>query len=156
MRYAGPKAAVLLAIMRKNYGCTHFIVGRDMAGVGNYYEPYGAQRLLKELDLGIEPILFRESYYCSRCRSMATEKTCGHSLEDHLKVSMTQVRMMVANGTRPSPEIMRLDIADLLMKYQPHLNHNPTTPKTSGTLTGKLQRFLALLERGNTNKYLET
>jgi len=124
MRYAGPKAAVFLAIVRKNYGCTHFIVGRDMAGVGNYYEPYGAQKLLKELNLGIEPILFRESYYCGRCRSMATEKTCGHFLEDHLKVSMTQVRKMIANGMRPPPEITRPDIADLLMKYRIHLNHS--------------------------------
>lgn len=123
MRYAGPKAAVFLAIIRKNYGCTHFIVGRDMAGVGNYYEPYGAQKLLKKLDLGIEPILFRESYYCRCCRSMATEKTCGHSLEDHLQVSMTQVRKMIAKGIRPPPEIMRPDIADLLMKYQSHLNN---------------------------------
>jgi len=122
MRYAGPKAAVFLAILRKNYGCTHFIVGRDMAGVGNYYEPYGAHKLLEKLDLGIEPILFRESYYCRRCRSMATEKTCGHALEDHLKVSMTQLRKIIANGTRPPPEIMRLDIADLLMKYRLHLN----------------------------------
>jgi len=138
MRYAGPRAAVFLAIIRKNYGCTHFIIGRDMAGVGNYYEPYGAQKLLKELNLGIEPLLFRESYYCKRCRGMATEKTCGHLLEDHLKISMTQVRKMIANGMRPSPEIMRPDIVDLLMKYQPHLNHSPTIPKTSLTLTGKL------------------
>jgi len=123
MRYAGPKAAVLLAIMRENYGCTHFIVGRDMAGVGNYYEPYEAQKILKELNLGIEPILFRESYYCRRCRSMATEKTCGHSLEDQLKVSMTQVRKMIAKGTRPPSEIMRPDIADLLMRYQLHLSY---------------------------------
>jgi len=130
MRYAGPKAAVFLAIIRKNYGCTHFIVGRDMAGVSNYYEPYGAQKILKELNLGIEPILFRESYYCRRCRSMATEKTCGHSLEDHFKVSMTKVRKMIANGTRPPPEIMRPDIADLLMKYQSHLNYNLNKSKT--------------------------
>jgi len=130
MRYAGPKAAVFLAIIRKNYGCTHFIVGRDMAGVGNYYEPYGAQKLLKELGIGIEAILFRESYYCRLCRSMATEKTCGHSLEDHLKVSMTQVRKMIAKGTRPPPEIMRSDIADLLMKYQPHLNHSLNESET--------------------------
>jgi len=123
MRYAGPKAAVFLAIIRKNYGCTHFIIGRDMAGVGNYYEPYGAQKLLKKLNIGIEPVLFRESYYCRRCRSMATEKTCGHTLGDHLNVSMSQVRKMIAEGTRPPPEIMRPDIADLLMKYQSHLNH---------------------------------
>ncbi len=122
MRYAGPKAAVLLAIIRKNYGCTHFIVGRDIAGVGSYYEPYGAHELLRELDLGIEPMLFHESYYCRRCGSMVTDKTCGHLAGDHLKVSMTKVRKMIAEGQRPPAEIMRPEIADLLMKYQAHLN----------------------------------
>lgn len=122
MRYAGPKAAVLLAIIRKNYGCTHFIVGRDIAGVGSYYEPYGAHELMRELDLGIEPMLFHESYYCRRCGSMVTEKTCRHSAGDHLKVSMTKVRKMIAEGEHPPAEIMRPEIADLLMKYQGHLN----------------------------------
>lgn len=117
MRYAGPKAAVFLAIVRKNYGCTHFIVGRDMAGVGNYYDPYGAQTLLRKFDLGIEPMLFRESYYCSKCRSVATEKTCAHKSENHMKISMTQLRKLLANGTRPPPEIMRPEVADLLTKY---------------------------------------
>ena len=139
MRYAGPKAAVFLAIVRKNYGCTHFIVGRDMAGVGNYYKPYEAQELLKKLDLGIEPILFRESYYCKRCRSMASEKTCGHALEDQLKVSMTQLRMAIANGTRPPPEIMRPDIADLLMKYWPHLNNSLNKSKMVTDINRKMK-----------------
>lgn len=122
MRYAGPKAAVLLAIIRKNYGCTHFIVGRDIAGVGSYYEPYGAHELMRDLDLGIEPMFFKESYYCRRCGCMVTEKTCRHSSGDHLKVSMTKVRSMIARGERPPAEIMRPEIADLLMKYQAHLN----------------------------------
>ena len=127
MRYAGPKAAVFLAIVRKNYGCTHFIVGRDMAGVGNYYEPYGAQTLLRKFDIGIEPMLFRESYYCSRCKSVATEKTCAHAPENHMKISMTQLRKLLANGTRPPPEIMRPEVADLLMKYSRSLPQNGVT-----------------------------
>jgi len=129
MRYAGPKAAVFLAIIRKNYGCTHFIVGRDMAGVGKYYEPYGAHTLLRKLDLGIEPMLFRESYHCRICKSMASEKTCRHAITDQLRVSMTQLRKMISSGTRPPPEVMRPDIADLLMKYRPHLNKGLTEAK---------------------------
>lgn len=117
MRYAGPKAAIFLAIIRQNYGCTHFIVGRDMAGVGNYYDPYGAHKLFKKLNLGIEPMLFRESYFCKKCGSMVTEKTCGHSANDHFKVSMTQIRKMLAAGERPPSDIIRADLADLLMKY---------------------------------------
>jgi len=117
MRYAGPRAAVFLAIIRKNYGCTHFIVGRDIAGVGNYYDPYAAHKIFKNLDIGIEPILFRESFYCKRCGRMATDKTCGHFLDNHLKVSMTKVRKMIAGGCEPPGEIMRPEIARILMKY---------------------------------------
>jgi sulfate adenylyltransferase len=121
MRYAGPKAAVFLAIVRKNYGCTHFIVGRDMAGVGSYYDPYEAQALLRKLDIGIEPMAFRESYYCSRCQSVASEKTCAHKPENHVKISGTQLRKLIAAKTRPPAEIMRPEIADLLSKYSANL-----------------------------------
>ena len=137
MRYAGPKAAVFLAIIRKNYGCTHFIVGRDMAGVGKYYDPYGAQVLLRKLDLGIEPMLFRESYHCRICKSMASEKTCGHAIEDQLRVSMTQLRRMISSGARQPPEVMRPDIADLLMKYRPHLNKGLTEAKIAISIDKK-------------------
>jgi sulfate adenylyltransferase len=121
MRYAGPKAAVLLAIIRQNYGCTHFIVGRDIAGVGSYYDPYGAHTLFRSLDLGIEAMLFRESYYCRKCRSMVTEKTCGHAESEHVRVSMTQIRKMIVAGQQPPIEVMRPELADLLVKYKPHL-----------------------------------
>ncbi|WP_292406183.1 MULTISPECIES: sulfate adenylyltransferase [Methanoculleus] len=121
MRYAGPRAAVFLAIIRKNYGCTHFIVGRDIAGVGNYYDPYGAHALFRNLDLGIEAMLFRESYYCRKCRSMVTEKTCGHPESDHSRVSMTQIRKMIVAGEQPPIEVMRPELADLLVKYRPYL-----------------------------------
>lgn len=123
MRYAGPKAAILLAIIRKNYGCTHFIVGRDMAGVGNYYDPYGAHKLFRKLNLGIEPMAFKEAYPCKRCGSMVTEKTCRHGPDNSLRVSMTQIRKMLVNDTRPPEEIMRLDIANILMKYMPSLSN---------------------------------
>jgi sulfate adenylyltransferase len=127
MRYAGPKAAVFLAIIRKNYGCTHFIVGRDMAGVGSYYDPYGAQTMLRQLNVGIEPMAFRESYYCSRCRSVATEKTCSHSPENHIKISGTKLRQLIAAKTHPPAEIMRPEIADILSKYSGSLQQ----PKTA-------------------------
>ncbi len=117
MRYAGPKAAVFLAIVRKNYGCTHFVVGRDIAGVKNYYDPYSAHEVFEELDLGIEPILFRESFYCRRCRLVATEKTCGHYIEDHLKINMTDIRETIRKGVEPPVEVMRPEIARILMKY---------------------------------------
>lgn len=122
MRYAGPKAAIFLAIIRKNYGCTHFIVGRDMAGVGKYYDPHGAHKLFRKLNLGIEPMAFKESYPCKLCGSMVTEKTCRHGPDNSLRVSMTQIRKMLVDDTRPPEEIMRPDIADLLMKYKPSLN----------------------------------
>lgn len=121
MRYAGPKAAVLLAIIRQNYGCTHFIVGRDIAGVGSYYDPYGAHTLFQSLELGIEAMLFREAYYCRTCRSMVTEKTCGHPESEHVRVSMTQIRKMIVAGQQPPIEVMRPELAGLLIKYKPHL-----------------------------------
>ena len=117
MRYAGPKAAVFLAIIRKNYGCTHFVVGRDMAGVGNYYGPYSAHEAFEELDLGIEPILFRESFFCKQCRLVASDKTCGHVLENRLRISMTAIREMLKNGEQPPEEMMRPEIAKILRKY---------------------------------------
>lgn len=122
MRYAGPKAAIFLAIIRKNYGCTHFIVGRDMAGVGKYYDPHGAHKLFKKLNLGIEPMAFKEAYPCKVCGSMVTEKTCRHGQDNSLRVSMTQIRKMLVDDTRPPQDIMRPDIADLLMKYKPNLS----------------------------------
>lgn len=117
MRYAGPKAAVFLAIIRKNYGCTHFVVGRDMAGTRNYYDAYSAHEVFEELDLGVEPILYRESFYCKRCRLVATDKTCGHNIENHLKISMTEIRETIRNGVEPPVEVMRPEIAKILMEY---------------------------------------
>jgi sulfate adenylyltransferase len=116
MRYAGPREAVFHAICRKNYGCSHFIVGRDHAGVGGFYGPLDAQRLVRELagEMGIQPLCYDSAFYCRRCDGMATAKTCPHGPEDRVELSGTQVREMLRRGELPPREYSRPEVAALL------------------------------------------
>ncbi|MBP7870382.1 MAG: sulfate adenylyltransferase [Candidatus Saccharicenans sp.] len=123
MRYAGPREAIHHAIIRKNFGCSHIIIGRDHAGVGNYYPPYAAQEIFEQFpDLGIVPLFFTSFFFCQKCQSVENEKTCPHDRSEHLEFSGTKIREMLVKGEVPPPELMRPEVARVILSFKQPFN----------------------------------
>ncbi|HXQ94742.1 MAG TPA: sulfate adenylyltransferase [Thermoplasmata archaeon] len=116
MRYAGPRAALFLAIVRKNYGCSSYIVGRDQAGVGKYYDPYACHRIFEEFPVGIDALCYDEAWLCRKCGVMATMKTCPHPASDRVDTSQTRIRKALSDGQPLPAEILRPEVAEILRR----------------------------------------
>ena len=123
MRYAGPREAIHHAIIRKNFGCTHIIIGRDHAGVGKYYPPFAAQDIFEEFpDLGIVPLFFRSFYFCRKCSSVVNEKICPHPASEQIQFSGTKIRDLLVQGIVPQVELMRPEVAKVIMGFKEPFN----------------------------------
>jgi len=119
MKYAGPREAIHHAIMRKNFGCTHIIIGRDHAGVGNYYSPYDAHEIFTEFpDLGIIPVFFRSFSRCTKCGSVVNDKICPHDPQYHINFSGKKIREILRNGQIPSEDMMRKEVAETILTFE--------------------------------------
>jgi len=119
MRYAGPREAIFHAIIRKNFGCTHFVVGRDHAGVGQFYPPYAAQEIFSEFpDLGITPLFFKSFFYCKKCGGVVNEKICPHDQSYRTNFSGTGLRKKLSSGEAPPKELIRPEVAEVLLKWK--------------------------------------
>ena len=125
MRYAGPREALFHALIRQNYGCSHLIVGRDHAGVGDYYGPFDAQNIFDTLPEGsllTKPLKIDITFYCNKCDGMTTAKICPHGPENHVSISGTRQREMLANGEVISPKFSRPEVVSVLREYYEGLN----------------------------------
>jgi sulfate adenylyltransferase len=119
MKYAGPREAIHHAIMRKNFGCTHIIIGRDHAGVGNYYSPYDAHEIFSEFpDLGIIPVFFRSFSRCIKCGSVVNDKICPHDPQYHINFSGKKIREILSKGQIPSEDMMRKEVAETILRFE--------------------------------------
>lgn len=133
MRYAGPREAIFDAIVRKNQGCTHFVVGRDHAGVQDYYDGFDAHRIFDTIDdIGIEPLFYSYSFYCRKCDGMASEKICPHNDSQQVHPSGTQIRNLIQKGNQPSEQMMRPEVADYLLNTE-----SPFVDRTDSKVTGE-------------------
>jgi sulfate adenylyltransferase len=119
MMYAGPREAVFDAIVRKNFGCTHFIIGRDHAGVGNYYGDFEAQQLLNDIgNMKIELLYYHYAFYCEKCDGVVSEKICPHDSDYHIEPSGTKLRDTLSTGQQPSPKVMRSEVAETVLSRE--------------------------------------
>jgi len=123
MRYAGPREAIFHAVIRKNFGCTHIIIGRDHAGVGTYYKPFAAQEIFGDFpDLGITPLFFRSFFYCKKCLSVVSDKICPHGPEHQIQFRGTEIRDLLLKGQYPPAELVRPEVAKAIMDVQNPFN----------------------------------
>lgn len=116
MRYAGPKAVLFYAIVRRNYGCSLYIIGRDQAGVGKYYDPYAGHRVFDEFDIGVRPVRYFETFFCSICNGMTSTKICPHPESERINTSQTRIRKILAEGGTIPHEIIRPEVASILSR----------------------------------------